>query len=154
MALPVGWPPRPASSNRSIRFYTSGTTTANFSDNAFLFINGNGANTYAATPYVPPGAETQTVHLGTPTTMSGSPMGAGQDPHDAFQGTAPPQPMIWSNGFRIYNDGTNDLQFSFDGTNVQGYVKAGQLAEYYFRHEAGIAVRQVTAGSAFRIEAW
>lgn len=53
MALPVGWPPRPASSLRSIRFFTSGTTTGAFSDNAFLFKDGAGANTLVPTPDFP-----------------------------------------------------------------------------------------------------
>lgn len=37
MAFPLGWPPRAASSRRSIRFYADGTSTANYYDNAWLF---------------------------------------------------------------------------------------------------------------------
>ena len=38
-----GWPPRPATAARTFRFFESGTGTANFSDNAFLFGSGNQA---------------------------------------------------------------------------------------------------------------
>jgi hypothetical protein len=38
-----GWPPRPASAARTFRFFESGTGTANFSDNAFLFGKGGQA---------------------------------------------------------------------------------------------------------------
>lgn len=41
MAFPLGWPPRSASGARNFRFYTGGTATANFSDNAFLFAEDN-----------------------------------------------------------------------------------------------------------------
>ncbi len=41
--FPIGWPPRPASSVRSVRFFISGTATANFSENAYLFTSGNKA---------------------------------------------------------------------------------------------------------------
>lgn len=37
MAFPAGWPPRTASGQKSLRFYLTGTCTANFDDNAFLF---------------------------------------------------------------------------------------------------------------------
>ncbi len=43
MVFPLGWPPRPATQRRSIRFFATGTGTANFSDNAFLFNNVNSA---------------------------------------------------------------------------------------------------------------
>jgi len=41
MPFPAGWPPRPASSRRSLRFYATGTASANFEDNAFLFRDAN-----------------------------------------------------------------------------------------------------------------
>ena len=37
MALPAGWPPRTASGQKSLRVYLTGSGTANFDDNAFLF---------------------------------------------------------------------------------------------------------------------
>lgn len=39
--FPVGWPPRPSSGVRSLRFFVSGTATANYFDNAFLFKDAN-----------------------------------------------------------------------------------------------------------------
>lgn len=43
MPFPLGWPPRPASGQRSIRFAANGTSTANFFDSAFLFAVANQA---------------------------------------------------------------------------------------------------------------
>jgi hypothetical protein len=157
MALPEGWPPRPAEGRRSVRFYTSGNATANFSDNALLFSDQTTANTYKPLPYVAPGSSTA-VAVGD-LTVGGTPSGGGQDVHDvnpsvaaAYQGV--PHPMIWCGSLRIFNDGANDLEFSFDGTTVQGVVKSGDKSLYYFnRYEAGIAVRSA-AGTTFRIEAW
>ncbi len=87
-------------------------------------------------------------------------MGTGRDAHDADYApavpagsNAPPVAMIWAYCIRIFNDGGSDLEFTFDGTNVQGVVKAGKFAEYLGRHEAGVAVRGA-GGTSFRIEAW
>lgn len=41
MPFPAGWPPRAATSHRSIRFFVGATATANFVDNAFLFAEGS-----------------------------------------------------------------------------------------------------------------
>ncbi len=161
MPLPAGWPPRVASGRRSIRVYIPGTTTIAFADNAYLFAAVTGANTFLATPYVPPGGESVTVNLGDNQT-TGSPMGGGRDPHDADYApavtpglNAPPVPMIWSYGIRIYNDGAaHDLQFSFDGSAVHGIVKPLTMNEYWIRHEAGIALRWVVGATDFRVEAW
>jgi len=49
MPFPLGWPPRPATSVRSLRFYVTGTATANFRDNAFLFRDANKALTVLGT---------------------------------------------------------------------------------------------------------
>jgi hypothetical protein len=157
MALPATWPPRPATGVRSIRFYKTGTGTANFADNAFIFADLAGANTFLPTPYVAPGGESTTVNIGT-TSSSGSPMGGGRNAHDAVNdpkiGTAvppPPPAMIWAHSMRI-TAVTANVEFSFDGTNVHGIVLAGQTGEYFNRHEAGIAVRGT--GATFYIEAW
>lgn len=144
MAFPVGWPPRVASSYRSIRFFLAGTGTANFSDNAYLFSDQAAANTYVPLPYVAPGQNTP-VQLGPP------PLGGGMNANDSDP-TASPQTMIWSNSIRIMNDGATDLEFSFDGTNVHGVVKPAEVMLYPYRHEAGISIRG--AGVDFRIEAW
>lgn len=141
MAFPAAWPPRVASGIRSIRFYGSGTSTANFADNAFLFINGAGANTFSPVPAVTGGATAD------PLTPAGT-------------GTLTTQPivhpMIWANTIRVCNDGANTLEFSFDGTNVHGVLLKGEQVSYRNRFEAGIAFRYPAGGaaSAFRVEAW
>jgi len=137
MPFPAGFPPRSPSNRRSIRFFVSGTTTALFEDNAFLFKDDVGANTFAAMPIIRPGDTTTVVNIGSPS----SPVST-----DA-------ELLIFSNSIRIYNDGATDLDFSFDGTNVQGVVKAGKDALYNFRYEGGIAVKSA-APVLFRIECW
>lgn len=42
MAFPAGWPPKIPSGIYSLRFYKTGTATANFSDNAFIFSHPDG----------------------------------------------------------------------------------------------------------------
>ena len=157
MPFPTGWPPRPSSGSRSIRFFQSGTTTAVFDDNAFLFSQDPGANTYLPTPFVAPGGEDTIVAVGT-LQVGGSPMGGGQNAHDVNTSAPPaqqavPEAMIWSNTIRVINDGANDLEISFDGTLVQGVVQGGETLTYFTRYEAGIAVRGAMA-TTFRIEAW
>lgn len=78
MPFPTGWPAPFPTGRRSIRFLRTGTATANYSDNAFLFIDDAGANPFTPTPYVEPGDELksiQTVKL---------PLGTGRDPRDAY----------------------------------------------------------------------
>lgn len=144
MAFPVGWPPRSASGRRSIRFFVSGTSTANFSDNAWLFFD-----TAAANPFTP----TPVIHHGDERTVAvvDSPMGGGATFVEEVH------PMIWSSTIRVCNDaavGGEALEFSFDGVNVHGRILATE--EFVFRnmHEAGISVRGVTGTPAFRIFAW
>lgn len=154
MAFPAGWPPRPASSVRSIRFYTTGTATANFTDNGFLFASGAGANTLTPTPYVPPGGERTQAILGS-ATVSGSPMGGGRNTNDSnsdprVNSPPPPVAQIWAGSIRVTAT-TADLEISFDGTNVQGIVKLGTSAVYLKRYESGIAVR---GAGTFYVEAW
>jgi len=146
MAFPVGWPPRPASGMRSIRFFTSGTATANFSDNGFLFINGSGANTFTPLPNIEYGSNTtMTVPL-TPQGTGAATVASGM--------VGGPVPLIWAYAIRVCNDGANALEISFDGTNVHGRLLTGEEYTYYKRHEAGIAVRYVGGATTFRIEAW
>ena len=145
MALPAGWPPRPCSGARSIRVYITGMATSDYADNAFIFAQQAGANTYKPTPIVPAGAESTPVAYGD-LTAGGSPMG----------GNAPilstdPATMIWAHSIRISNDSSSDLTFTFDGTNAAGLVKANTQTQYDFRYEAGIAVK---GSGAFRVEAW
>jgi len=163
MAFPTGWPPRPASSLRSIRFFVRGTSTAVFDGHAYLFGDQASANTFKPTPYVRPGS-TDPVHDGT-LEAGGSPMGGRQIPEDAAPRThddspntqeASPHPMLWSQGIRITSVSGGDIEFSFDGTNVHGRVKDGTTEIYYDRHEAGIAVRAAggVGTPVFEVEAW
>lgn len=150
MAFPAeGWPPRQPTGRRNIRFYASGTATTLFSDNAFLFIDGTGANPYTPLPVVPPGSTT-------PVALNGTPYGTGRPPEDAAgSGNTPaPKATIYSTVIRILNDsGSNTLSISFDGTNVHGQIKPNEALIYWNRCESGIAVKS-TAACAFRIEAW
>lgn len=171
MAFPTGWPPRAASGRRSIRFYRTGTATANYDSNAFLFGDDIGANTIAPTPYVAPGAVTP-VHVGgvaydtaatPPVYGSGSPTGGGQIPQDAApreHANAPytqegsPKPMLWANTIVVRNKGAGNLLVSFDGTNDHARVNASEVREFRNRYEAGIAVKGDGATPDFEIEAW
>lgn len=139
MPFPASWPPRVPSGVRSIRFFASGVATALFDDNAFMFLDGLGANPITPAPNVPYGSNAPVVNPLTPT-------GTGT--------TAPPivHPMLWAGNIRIYNDGGATLEYSFDGVNVHGRILATEAPAYRNRYEAGIAVRG--AGAAFRIEAW
>jgi hypothetical protein len=166
MAFPEAWPPRPATATRSIRAFKKGTADATFADNAYMFRDLPGANTYKPTPVMAPG-DTTAVHFGD-YNSGGAPMGGRQVPEDAAVGLnmtppdggeAPPHAMLWANTIRVFNDGAagdGSIEISFDGINVHGELKEGEVFTYRHRHEAGIALRRVLAGKtpAFRIEAW
>lgn len=167
MAFPtIGWPPSPASGVRSLRFYAAGTTTANWSDNAYLFIDDVGANPYVPMPVLAPGSLAQVnvgVRIGTGVAgASGSPMGTGFSLLDVVPGeTSQRKASIWSGTIRICNDSANIIEFSFAAaddasTLVQGSLRANEQVIYRNRYEAGIALRFPGGGSAgvFRIEAW
>jgi hypothetical protein len=160
MANPAGWPPRPHSSIRSIRFYVTASATSLFSDNAFLFASGGAGSANTYTPLPNPGTANTTViaaqvePTGT-TVVVPSISGTGRADINPQDGSLPPVPMIWSMGIRICNDGTGDLEYSFDGTNIHGRLKQGEIASYPRRHEAGISIRGVAAATpTFRVEAW
>lgn len=155
MAFPSNWPARAPSGIRSIRFYATGTTTANWSDNAFLFVDDAGANTYTPLPIIKAGSST-VVNIS-------SPMGGGVATDIPPGEGAGPKAYIWSGTIRICNDGGNPLEFSFsaptdaaDITVVHGSLRANEIAVYRNRHEGGIAFRIPASGSAtnFRVEAW
>lgn len=161
MAFPVGWPPRPSSGVRSIRFCVTGTTTANWSDNAFLFVDDPGANPYLPTPVVQPGSST-VVAVGD-RSISGSPMGAGTSSVGVLPGDllGTTKNLIWCNSIRVANRGASVIEFSFGAlddtsTLVHGVLVANEAVVYRQRYEAGISLRFPTsgAGSAFLVEAW
>ncbi len=158
MAFPNGWPPRFPTNIRSIRVYITGTATAAFDANAYLFYNANaGSNTFTPTPYVPPGQESAAPGWA-PTNVPVPPLGTGQNPADANPDPVlnppvppPPVPAIWSKSIKITNSSANILYFSFDGVNVHGQVAANSVFWYWDRYEAGIALM---GNGAFVVEAW
>lgn len=156
MPFPATWPPRGASGTRSIRFYKTGTTTALFSDNGYIFADTTSANPYVALPFVPPGGERVTAAIGSP------PIGGGRDAHDANSDPAagviapPPPTMIWCRAIIIHNDSANAIEISFDGVNVHGFIPGGVtvVRTYFDRFEAGIALRGFGGVGGFKVEAW
>jgi hypothetical protein len=148
MPFPAAWPPRHPSGKKSLRFYTTGTSTADFEDNAFLWIDQAGANPYVPTPVVVGKDEKLPVDV-SGGTGSGGPRGTGKNnPGD-------PAPMIWAANIRIVHGGqAGDLEISFDGTTVHGKVGAGEDFIYWDRFEAGIAIRGAGGTPTYRIEAW
>jgi hypothetical protein len=160
MAFPYGWPPRPCPSVRPLRFFASGTSGAAFSDNAYLFGTDavSGALAPSANispmPVVPPGSTA-------PTTLGNPPVGGGS-PVAADDGAIPEGEIVamrYAGTIQISNDSVvagDNIEVSFDGTNVHGVIVPGETRRYQDRHEAGIAIRtQPTKGnSAFRVEAW
>lgn len=164
MTFPTGWPPRPASSHRSTRFYFEGSTTDNFSDRAFLFGDTAAKAMVDPVPTVIPSDPAPVTHIGT-SQRPGSPMGlSNTTPDSALSGGIVPVSYRHAHTIVICNDdGANDLFFTFDdtsdvgaGAGIHGRVKKGQTLEMRFRHEAGIAVKSASAGNAaaFRIFAW
>jgi len=69
-----------------------------------------------------------------------------------LENEAPPKEMIWADYIRIINTGGGDIEISFDGINVHGFVGASTSVLYNHRREAGIALRG--AGASFIVEAW
>ena len=134
MPFPTGWPPPVPSTMRCIRFFVRGTTTALFSDNAYLFVDGVGANTYIPLPNVLPGAGVSNSKDPGPhvvPAIAGTGV-RGDDPH----------PAIWATEqIRVVNWGGADVEFSFDGLNVHGIARDDEDRRLWQRHEAGIALR-------------
>jgi len=142
MPFPTSWPPRRSSGTKSLRFYTTGTATALFADNGYMFAEQLTANPHVSLPVVLPGSIAQVDVPNEAGSGLASPTSAG---------ASGPVAQIWSGNIRI-SATTADLEFSFDGVTVQGLVKSGESVIYRQRFESGIAVRGV--GSVFRIEAW
>jgi len=154
MAIPANFPPKKPSGIRTLNFYKEGTATTDYADNAYLFADGVGANPFTAITKLAPG-DISDITYGT-STQSGQPMGGGSLNGPAnTTGTQAKAPLVlWSNSISITNTGANDILFSFDGTNTAGRVKAGTTKLYNFRIEGGIAIKSVSATSAFYIEVW
>ena len=159
MPFPAGWPPRKPSNVRTLRFRQTGTTSANWDDNAYLFAAGGNAdagtaNPFTATPYIRPGDTTTVVNVTTP-------MGGGRQAADAFplSSTGTSVPMVWSTTIYIRNTGASPLEFSFsaddNGDNeIHGVVPANTTREFRDRIEAGIALRTPGGTTTFEVEAW
>jgi hypothetical protein len=138
-----------------MRFFVAGTATADFADNAFNFAvspaSGDKSMMVPPSPVVRAGQE---VASGFPASaVVTSPMG-GQAALPAAQSN--PVTTQAASTIRIFNDGSGDLEISFDGEHVHGVVLGtDKVLEYRRRMETGIAVRGVSSATpAFRIEAW
>lgn len=159
MALPADWPPRPATSQRSIRAFKEGTSTDAYADNAYLFRDLVSANTYTPSPATKPGSSEQ-ADYGT-VARSGTPMGGGA-PHPQYDvlpgetAASLPKPMLWAQTILVQNTGPNPLRISFDGTNDHGLIPSGNTRVYRNRYEAGLALKSGNLGQAttFIVEAW
>lgn len=167
MPFPTGWPPRRPSGRRSIRFFVSGNCTANYADNAFLFIDDPNANTFTPLVNVPPGAESLGVNIGRdPASPSpapgmgdaGPPAGTGpetpQNP-PLVPSDVPAKPTIWANTILVRNDKSGSLSISFDGATIHDILLEGEQQVYRNRFEGGISIRGEGGSTpAFRIAAW
>lgn len=161
MPLPPGWIadaglPLP-SGRRSLRFFKTAAATANFADSAYNFaVPGSGSGTDASLQ-VPPSVKVEAGdERGSGSPASGTvstPMGGQRDVAPASQ--AAPVTTQAAYAIRICNDGAGALEYSFNGTDVHGLIKANEQPVYLQRYEPGIAVRGVAGATpTFRIEAW
>ena len=150
MAFPTGWPPRISSGQASIRFYQTGTATANYDDNGYLFIDGTGANPYTPLPYVRPGGDVSSKPTPPPTVVPPNPAGTGAAGNGVNSSDAP-KAMIWSESILVQNTGAAILTISFNGTDDHGTIPAGETRTFVGRREAGIAIK---GSDTFSIEAW
>lgn len=144
MAFPVGWPPAPATGVKSLRVRIVGSGTADFADNAYLWIDQLSANPYTPLPIVRPGDDLGKPGNTAPHVLATPPIGTGTST-DGDKGA------IWSSRIAIAATG-GALEFSFDGTNIHGIVPAGERYIYDNRFESGICVQGASA--TFVIEAW
>jgi len=157
MPFPPGWPPGATSTFRSIRFFQTGLTTANFSDNAWLF--GSAVSANKPLPYLAPGSLAQ---IDVPPVAGG-----GQAPQDAMGGIALPVPHVTCRFVWLFNDGpVGIMEVSFDGIAVHDEITifdlAGQspavtgLRLYEDRQEGGLSVRfkPGSVASTYRIIGW
>ena len=171
MPFPDGWNtdlnlgplgPRKPTDIKSIAAFAKGATTADFADNAILWIDITGANPHTPTPALsaskpitsPPFGtlEYGAIHLGT---------GQGafdvNNPNNPYP-LLPPQPkaQIFCATVYVKNDGVNIIEVSFDGFNVHWELLAGESFIWRDRYVAGIALRfpAGSAAGAFRVQAW
>lgn len=134
-AFPVNWPPPHGSGRHTLRFYASGTTTELYADNAFNFADNPIHNSILPLPTVTSSDIPAVGALPPPThAVPRAPAGT------VGSGTALSKtPFLWANSLHVFNDGSGDLNISFDGTNLHGVIKAGKDHLYRNRMEAGIA---------------
>jgi len=57
-------------------------------------------------------------------------------------------------GIRLINDTANDVEYSFDGTNVHGVLLGSEDLMFEGRREAKIFLRSAAGGDAVRVSAW
>lgn len=159
MAFPTNWPPRVHTVLPSLRFVVSGTATANFSDNAYMFKDGGAgtANPFTPLPVVKTSQQTtigaQVEPTNVPTVII-SPVGTGTNDVSPVDNSIP-KPMAWSMGIRITTSGTGGVDVSFDGTNVHDIVPASTTVTYNRCHEAGISIRGTSGATpTFIVRAW
>jgi len=166
MAFPDGWNPgsgirAPSGEGPRLRFFKKAVTVAlgDFSDNAYPFIEG--MESYNPTPVTVPGS---IAPVAGGNAQLGSPPHGGGITNPAtprqFLPAGQPQttfPAAWCRQIRIVNLGGGDLEISFNGTTVHGYIPVGSLPVYYHDRtgEGGISVRGFGgAAVSFIIEAW
>jgi len=160
-----GWPPPRSAGVRSIRVYVKGQVASGsaFADNNWLFQPLDAGYVDSGDSGLPAGDTTTLTTYGD-YAKPGPPFGGrrgnapqGRTPIGVLSDPAPPA-SIHSQNIRVTNLSTTageDLEFSFDGTNVHGYVPAGESRHYEHRYEAGIAIRPTAAANTdFVLEAW
>jgi len=171
MAFVDDWPPPRSAGQRNLRVFLEGTAASgsdfDTTGNNSLWANEDPGYVDSAAIPNGKGATTTQVSFGS-YDKPGPPVGGGapQNPINrtdsgAIPNAAPKTPAFHAQNIRIFNDESagsgNDLEFSFDGTNVHGKVLAGEVLEYEDRREAGIAIRPASTGAftvAYRIEVW
>jgi len=59
-----------------------------------------------------------------------------------------------SQGMIYANDGGSDIEFSWDGIQVNGVVKPGEVLTFDNRHKLKTYIRGTVGGEAYRFWAW
>jgi len=64
-----------------------------------------------------------------------------------------PSDQGWSTAIRV-RAVAGDVEISFDGVNVHGFIPSGEAQVYWDRYEGGISIRTSAGTPTFYIEAW